>query len=120
MRKRSQISHFHIFPIRTLAMITAGRSFNHQIEVEREEGHVLVTEGIYSIMRHPSYAGWLYWAVGTQLLLCNPISLVLYAYSAHSFFKERIPYEEGLLEDFFGAEYVNYKKRTPTLIPFIP
>ena len=35
-----------------------------------------MTDGVYAWFRHPSYVGWLYWSVGTQLILCNPVSLV--------------------------------------------
>jgi protein-S-isoprenylcysteine O-methyltransferase Ste14 len=30
-------------------------------------------------MRHPGYAGWLLWAVATQLLLGNPVCAVVFA-----------------------------------------
>jgi len=33
--------------IRILAMYTAGRSFHHIVQTEKEEGHKLVTVGIY-------------------------------------------------------------------------
>ena len=29
--------------------------------------HLLITTGIYAHMRHPSYVGWFYWSVGTQV-----------------------------------------------------
>ena len=55
--------------MRKLAMITAGTNFNHIIQNRREEGHVLVTHGVYSLCRHPSYVGWFYWSLGTQVSL---------------------------------------------------
>ena len=55
--------------MRKLAMITAGSNFNHVIQNRREEGHVLVTHGVYSLCRHPSYVGWFYWSIGTQVSL---------------------------------------------------
>jgi len=33
--------------IRTVAMITAGKSFHHLIQEEKDEDHILVTDGIY-------------------------------------------------------------------------
>ena len=30
-------------------------------------------------MRHPGYFGWIVWAVGTQVLLLNPICSILFA-----------------------------------------
>jgi protein-S-isoprenylcysteine O-methyltransferase Ste14 len=29
--------------------------------------HQLITSGVFSLMRHPSYVGWFYWSVGTQV-----------------------------------------------------
>ena len=53
----------HIF--RTTAEFTAAKSFNHMIQDDKEDTHKLVTHGIYSLARHPSYFGWMLWAVGT-------------------------------------------------------
>lgn len=55
----------------------------------------------------------------SQLMLCNPVSLVVYAFAAWSFFKTRIEIEEMTLLGFFGQDYVDYKKRVGTLLPFI-
>lgn len=53
--------------IRKLAMWTAKSNFNHYVQHVKEEGHELVTTGIYAYCRHPSYVGWFYWSVGTQV-----------------------------------------------------
>lgn len=105
--------------MRTVAMATCGKYFAHVIMTERTNEHKLITHGVYSILRHPSYFGWFYWSIGTQVLLCNPICIVLYAYSAWIFFKSRIPYEESLLVKFYGTEYVDYMSRTVIGIPGI-
>ncbi|KAH3671238.1 hypothetical protein WICMUC_004755 [Wickerhamomyces mucosus] len=106
--------------VRTLAMKTAGQSFSHMIATKHEDFHELVTTGVYSYLRHPSYTGFFWWAIGTQLLLLNPISAITFVLVLWDFFKGRISYEENLLVKFFGDRYVNYKSRTHTLIPFIP
>jgi protein-S-isoprenylcysteine O-methyltransferase len=54
------------------------------------------------------------------VLLCNPISTMLFARISWQFFHDRIPYEELHLERFFGKDYVDYRQRVPTRIPFIP
>ncbi|RWS16236.1 protein-S-isoprenylcysteine O-methyltransferase-like protein [Dinothrombium tinctorium] len=105
--------------IRKLAMITAGTNFNHVIQSYREEGHVLVTHGIYSIFRHPAYVGWLYWSIGTQVILVNPICTLGYAIASWLFFKKRIESEEISLLNFFGEDYVAYQRRVKTGIPFV-
>ena len=59
--------------------------------------------------RHPSYAGWFLWSLGSQLILVNPICLLAYAYVSFSFFSERIYCEEFMLLKFFGKEYREYQ-----------
>ena len=105
--------------IRTVGMWTCGKNFAHVIMTEKDENHQLVKHGIYSILRHPSYFGWFYWSVGTQVLLCNPICTIMYTYVSWSFFNSRIPHEEAHLVKFYKEEYVNYSKRTYIGIPFM-
>lgn len=105
--------------IRTVAMATCGEYFAHVIMTKKSNAHKLITHGIYSVLRHPSYFGWFYWSIGTQILLCNPICTLLYAYSSWMFFKSRIPYEERLLVEFYGQEYTSYMSRTVIGIPFV-
>ena len=82
-------------------------------------GHELVTTGIYRYLRHPSYTGWFWWSVGTQLVLGNPLCFVAYACASYSFFADRIPFEEETLRDFYPREYPAYAARTFVLIPFL-
>lgn len=105
--------------IRKLAIITASTSFNHVVQYHRNEDHVLVTHGIYSSMRHPSYAGWFWWSVGTQIILANPLCLILYAIVSWKFFQQRILIEEVTLVKFFGEKYLEYQQTTPTGVPFV-
>ena len=53
--------------IRKLAMLTAKSNFDHIVQYEKEEGHTLITHGIYAFSRHPGYMGWFIWAIGTQV-----------------------------------------------------
>ncbi|EYU31280.1 hypothetical protein ABFS82_12G115700 [Erythranthe guttata] len=105
--------------IRKLAIITAGRSFTHLIKRFHEEHHVLVTNGVYKYIRHPSYCGFFVWSVGTQVMLCNPVSAVAFAVVVWNFFRTRIPYEEFYLRQFFGSEYEEYARQAASGIPFI-
>jgi protein-S-isoprenylcysteine O-methyltransferase len=70
-------------------------------------------------MRHPSYFGFYMWAVGTQIMVANPFSLVAFTIILHRFFSERIIFEEKTLLRFFGKEYADYKRRVGTMMPFI-
>lgn len=105
--------------LRKAAMLTAGSNFNHIVQNEKAHSHVLVTSGVYSYFRHPSYVGWFYWSTGTQVMLCNPICVLGYTIASWRFFRERIEEEELSLIHFFAEDYVEYKKKVPTGLPFI-
>lgn len=123
--------------LRKLAMVTASSNFNHYVRHVREEGHVLITHGIYGFSRHPAYVGWFYWSIGSQvsvlpliiifyeflvhlqIMLCNPLCAVAYTIVSWKFFNFRIVDEEITLLNFFGEEYLDYQKRVGTGLPFI-
>eukprot|EP01136_Pigoraptor_vietnamica_P000146 Opistho-1_new@25083 len=105
--------------VRKLAMFTARSNFSHIIADDKRKGHELVTIGIYGRLRHPSYFGWFWWSIGTQILLCNPVSLVGFAVASWRFFRERIAYEEETLIEFFGDSYKTCRSKVGTGIPYI-
>lgn len=106
--------------LRCLALFTAQANFTHQLAYYKTGSHQLVTHGIYSCCRHPSYLGWFLFCTGTQVVLVNPICYFLYFAAAWHFFAERIPEEESLLLRFFGSQYVDYAARVPCGLPWMP
>ncbi|CZT24921.1 related to prenyl cysteine carboxyl methyltransferase Ste14 [Ramularia collo-cygni] len=106
--------------VRSIAMKQAGTNFNHIVATEHRQNHILVTRGMYAYLRHPSYFGFFWWAIGTQLLVGNKVCLVGYAVVLWNFFYTRTIVEERNLVKFFGQQYEEYRKRTGTLIPFVP
>jgi protein-S-isoprenylcysteine O-methyltransferase len=82
--------------VRTLAMATAAGNFNHHVQVEHKAGHVLVKSGLYRFLRHPSYFGFFWWGLGTQLVLGNVVCFVGYAVVLWRFFATRIKRESLL------------------------
>jgi len=105
--------------VRSMAIAKAGTNFNHQIQHKKKETHELVTDGIYAILRHPSYFGFFWWAVGTQVVLGNPFCFCIYVVVLWRFFSRRIHNEERHLTVFFGKDYVFYKSYSKIGIPFI-
>jgi protein-S-isoprenylcysteine O-methyltransferase len=105
--------------VRTAAMAEAGKSFNHVVQSRKRDDHVLVQSGVYRFLRHPSYFGFFWWGLGTQLVLGNQICFLAYAVILWKFFATRIIKEEQFLVKFFGQDYVRYRERAPVLIPFI-
>jgi len=105
--------------VRSIAMVQAGTNFNHIVQHQKANEHRLVTTGAYYYLRHPSYFGFFWWGLGTQLVLGNAVCCLGYAVVLWRFFSRRISGEEELLVAFFGDEYVQYRKRTGVWIPFI-
>ncbi|EXJ89270.1 hypothetical protein A1O3_02336 [Capronia epimyces CBS 606.96] len=105
--------------VRSAAMKKARTNFNHVVQWTKRADHTLVTDGVYAFSRHPSYFGFFWWGVGTQILLENRICFVTYAVVLWKFFHHRIIHEERHLVSFFGQDYLEYRKRTPVRIPFI-
>jgi protein-S-isoprenylcysteine O-methyltransferase len=122
--------------VRSAAMATAATNFNHQPQRTKAADHVLVTHGVYRWSRHPSYFGFFWWALGTQILVGNKVCVMAYALVLWRFFNQRIkgefPFalvdtgadsrlavEERWLVQFFGNEYVQYRKKVGTRIPLI-
>jgi len=80
----------------------------------------LVTYGAFAWMRNPLYVGnlliWVGFMIGSQVLWFLPIAIVLFAIE----YALIVRYEEGVLESTFGAEYLEYRKRTPRWVPRPP
>lgn len=104
---------------RSYAMISASSNFSHIVAVDKLASHQLVKTGIYSWSRHPSYAGFTWWAVGTQIFLGNPFAAIAFFAALYAFFSHRILIEEMALVKFFGDDYIKYRAEVPTRILFI-
>ena len=83
--------------VRSAAMVQAGSNFNHTVQREKASGHELVTGGIYGWLRHPSYFGFFWWGLGTQVVSGNTLCFVGYAVVLWRFFRDRIQSELVLM-----------------------
>ncbi|KAI0747198.1 ICMT-domain-containing protein [Daedaleopsis nitida] len=123
--------------IRVWCHNTLGRLFTWELALRGE--HKLITRGPYSIVRHPSYTGFIFLTVGNLLLL----------YSPGSFFREtglsatvpgkivaafstaftgwvcggllyRTHTEDLMMKKEFGAQWEEWAQKTPyRLIPYV-
>jgi protein-S-isoprenylcysteine O-methyltransferase len=104
---------------RIASLYTGKKNFTHRIRYDKANDHELITHGVYSLSRHPSYFGFYLWSVGIEVMCCNPICTIAFTIVLFKFFENRIIVEEGFLIQFFGQKYLDYKKKVGILIPFI-
>ena len=91
---------------------------NFSIHVTLQDGHQLITDGPFSLLRHPRYAGCLYWGLAIPLAFASGPGLVIYAAYSWMFFW-RMRDEERMLAEHFGTRWQDYAARTKRIIPFI-
>lgn len=106
--------------LRIMAFFTAKSNFTHKVSSSKKVSHKLVTNGVYSIFRHPSYTGFFYYTVASMVLIGNFVSAILFGLMLSVFFDDRISYEEHYLLKFFGDQYDRYRKSTHVFIPYLP
>jgi protein-S-isoprenylcysteine O-methyltransferase Ste14 len=97
-------------------MFVLGRRFSALVAIQ--EGHTLVTEGPYRLVRNPSYLGALLAAAGWSLVFRSGLGLLVVALLAW-LLVVRIDAEEALLASEFGDEYDAYRRRTWRLVPWL-
>jgi protein-S-isoprenylcysteine O-methyltransferase Ste14 len=100
--------------LRIWPVFVLGRRFSGLVAIQ--PGHTLVTTGIYSIIRHPSYLGLVVNMLGWALAFRSGIGVLLTALVIPPLVA-RIRAEETLLRLQFGDEYAAYCRRTWRLIP---
>jgi len=84
------------------------------------QGHELVTEGPYSLVRHPIYTSMFGMLIGTAIAVSQWQALLIGAAIFLLGTALRIRAEEQLLIDAFGDMYRDYAQTVPALIPGWP
>ncbi|WET48047.1 isoprenylcysteine carboxylmethyltransferase family protein [Chryseobacterium indologenes] len=102
---------------RFIIIRSLGRYFT--VDVTIKEDHRIKKEGFYKYLRHPSYAFSLLTSLGLGLYLNNWLSFIFALVPPFLAFTYRIKIEEQALVEQFGDEYIQYRKTTKKLIPFI-
>ena len=101
--------------LREWSIWVLGKYFTVRVQVS--DNAKLVTEGPYKYIRHPAYTGGFLTFAGIPIaigtwsgaLVAIVVSMIAYLY--------RIRIEEEALQEAFGSEYEEYKKRTWKLLP---
>jgi protein-S-isoprenylcysteine O-methyltransferase Ste14 len=100
--------------LRLWPVYVLGTRFSGLVAIQ--PGHALVTTGIYSVIRHPSYLGLFVIALGWALAFRSVVGVLLALLTLVPLVG-RIVAEERLLHTEFGSEYDVYRARTSRLIP---
>ena len=99
------INHFDLFGLRQVWLHLLGRPYT-QLEFR--------TPGLYRYVRHPLYVGWLlvFWSAPKMTL-----AHLVFAVATTAYILIAIQFEERDLVRFH-AEYAEYRRRVPMLVPF--
>ena len=81
----------------------------------REKAAVIST-GVFRIVRHPIYLGAILFYLGASLITVS-IASAAFCLLIIGFYITISRYEEGILIEAFGNDYLEYKKKTGMLFP---
>ena len=90
-------------------------AFNHEIGTRTVN---LMTEGPYRLCRNPMLLGVFIYYIGLVICLGSWKALLVFAIY-FAVMMVQVEREEKRLEQDFGKDYLEYKKKTKKLIPFV-
>jgi protein-S-isoprenylcysteine O-methyltransferase Ste14 len=103
--------------IRLMAVAALKKQFTTKVSII--ERHKIVDTGIYRIIMHPAYLGYLASLLGMGLVLGNWVGLTALVVLPLLGILYRIHVEESVLLSYFGSAYQEYANRTKRLLPGI-
>jgi protein-S-isoprenylcysteine O-methyltransferase Ste14 len=104
------------FAIRFIAIMALRRNFSGALRIR--EGHTLTTNSIFRYIRHPAYLGAMILYLSIPVFLSSILGFLVMLLLI-PYLLQRIKYEEKMLIEHFGDQYLEYMKHTRKLIPFV-
>ena len=80
------------------------------------KGQNLVTEGVYSYVRHPQYSGLFLITIGFLMQWPSLTTLIMWPILMFAYYRLAMR-EEKDVEKIFGKQYEEYRKKVPAFIP---
>ena len=110
-----------VFAIFSYVQVQAHKNLgsNYSQEIAIVKGHQLVKNKSYRLIRHPQYLSQVLSDLGAGVALAGFIILPLVILVELPLFLLRARREDKLLENHFGDEWLEYKKKSGFIIPFI-
>jgi protein-S-isoprenylcysteine O-methyltransferase Ste14 len=103
--------------IRWTAIIQLKKGFT--VDVAINQNHQLKIDGLYRVIRHPSYLGLFLIFSGLSISMNSILSFLVITLPVFFAISYRIFVEERLMLMEFGEEYITYMKSTKKLMPGI-
>jgi protein-S-isoprenylcysteine O-methyltransferase Ste14 len=103
------------FALLQWAQNTLGTNWSDTPRMIREQS--LVTSGPYRFIRHPIYTAFLLILGSTLLISANWLIGLAWISMTILEVASRIGFEEQLMREYFGDQYLEYSKRTGRLLP---
>ena len=102
---------------RQWSIAVLGRFFSGTVGTQK--GQKVVEDGPYKFIRHPSYTGAFLILIGIGFALQSWGAVITLIFLFSLAYGYRIYVEEKVLISQLGEPYIEYKKRTKRLIPYI-
>jgi protein-S-isoprenylcysteine O-methyltransferase Ste14 len=77
----------------------------------------LVTSGVYALVRHPMYGGWITLGFPGLALILKSWLMLVTPLIAYAIFKRMIHREDEYLEQRFGQAYRDYRNQVNEVLP---
>ncbi len=93
-----------------------GKKSMHSVFTEKRDSPQIIEKDLYSFIRHPMYLAALLFYAG---LILSTLSLLSFGLGIIIFFFYNFiaAYEEKLLEEKLGVDYIEYKNKIPRWFP---
>lgn len=103
--------------LRLWAIRTLGLFFTSTVQIKK--GHQIITSGPYAYLRHPSYTGAYLSFCGCSVLLQAWTGLLVCLLFMGLAYYIRVRIEEDALITSFGRDYLEYRRYTWRMLPWI-
>jgi protein-S-isoprenylcysteine O-methyltransferase Ste14 len=94
-----------------------GKFFTATVQIK--DDHQLIQGGPYQIVRHPSYTGAFLAILSSSMILNSWIGFIIAFIAMSLAYYVRIGIEERELIGKFQDRYIEYKKKTKMIIPYV-
>ncbi len=84
---------------------------------QSRSGHQLIRSGPYSMVRNPMYLGIILIGLGTVFFILELWAAAIFAVLFILCYWQLFVKEEKILQEAFGSQYSEYKKRVPRIFP---